>query len=344
MRRIALFDQAERRAEVDLSVLSDDFSFVAVLKQDRLESILTNQLAMEDIKVKWSHRLAWLETQAEHVDVTINRLDKESLGYALAHTTWVVAGSKDYEVPFVIGCDGHKSLVRRRLDIDFPEIAPAQHFAVFECTTDYDFDHEMRIMLNEGDANAVWPLPDGHCRFSFEMPGYDHPEDERFKNRLMVELGSGRYPILEEGHLEELIDARAPWFDGRIEDIDWRLVVRFERRLAERFGAGRVWLAGDAAHMTSPVGIQSMNVGLREGHQLGLAIAGALQNGDRAALDAYEADRQAEWRKLHGLDGEITADAGADPWLSRRAAAIRTGLPASGSDLAALAGQLGFRI
>lgn len=345
VRRIRLFDEREPRADVNLSALSDDFSFVAVLKQDRLEELLTKALADHDVKVQWSHRMARIEPGRDHVDIEIHRLDKESLGYAMAHTEWVVAGSRDYQVPFVIGCDGHSSLVRRRLEIPFTEVGPAQHFAVFECTTDYDLKNEMRIMLREGDANAVWPLPHGHCRFSFELPGYDRPKDERFKNRLIVELGSGRYPILDETHFEALLAERAPWFDGRIEDIDWRLVVRFERRLAEKFGEGRVWLAGDAAHMTGPVGIQSMNVGLREGRVLADTVADILQGkGDMSALAAYEAGRQEEWRRLHGLAGDVVAGPDADPWVLRHAGELRRGLPASGADLDALAAQLGVRL
>lgn len=345
VRSIGLYERGERRAALDLSVLSGDFSFVAVVRQNRLEELLVHELMKHGVRVQWSHRLARIDPQPDHVEATIHRLDKESLGYALAHTEWCVAGVKDYDVPFVIGCDGHSSLVRRQLGIEFPAVGPAQHFAVFECETRYDFDNEMCVMLNEGDANAVWPLAARKCRFSFELPGYDRPKDERFKNRLIVELGTGRYPILEEERLEELLVERAPWFDGPIDDIDWRLVVRFERRLADRFGRGRAWLAGDAAHMTGPVGIQSMNVGLREGHQLAQIAADAVKGrGVGDDLARYEAERQAEWRKLHGLDGELTPGPNIDPWIAERAPQLRAGLPASGKDFDALARTLGFEV
>src|SRR6266700_2525954 len=57
---------------------------------------------------------------------------------------------------------------------------------------------------------------------------------------------------------------RAPWFSATIDEIVWCTQVAFEHRLVKQFGRGRCWLAGDAAHQTSPVGAQSMNVGFCE--------------------------------------------------------------------------------
>ncbi|MCC6410003.1 MAG: FAD-dependent monooxygenase, partial [Planctomycetes bacterium] len=157
--------------------------------------------------------------------------------------------------------------------------------------------------------------------------------------------GSGRYPMLEEKNLYTLLEERAPWFDGRVEEIDWRLVVRFERRLATSFGRGRVWLAGDAGHMTSPVGIQSMNVGLREADELANLIADELGGAQRAeGFTAYGNGRLEEWRRLLGLDGRDPATDDTPRWLRPFAQDLVPALPASGSGLAALARQLGLRV
>lgn len=341
--QIGLYGEGERRAALSLSTLDCKHPFVAVLRQDRLEALLMKKLASHHVKVQWSHRLRTLEPHADHVEIEIDRLGKESLGYAIAHTEWVIESSKKHKVPFVIGCDGHHSLVRRRMEADFPEVAPAQHFAVFECKTDFDFGGELRLMLNASNANVVWPMPGKHCRFSFELPDYGGPPDGRFKSRIMVEMGADRYPVLEEDRMQALLAERAPWFDGQIEDVYWRLVVRFERRIASSFGSGRVWLAGDAGHMASPVGIQSMNVGLREGCTLADTIADVLKgDADASALSAYGAARQTEWQALQGLDGRDLSRGHIDPWLTQHAAEIRGGLPVSGPELDTLMRKLGF--
>ena len=345
VRGLGLFRGAERRERLDLAGLDAATPYVAVFRQSLLEDLLTAELAKLDVKVEWNHRLARMVGRDEHVDVTINRLEKDSVGYAVGQTEWMVASAKDAEVPFVIGADGHRSLVRRRLEVGFPEVGRAQHFAVFEFSTDADLDHEMAVVLNEGDSNVVWPLPDGRVRWSFELPGYDHPEDDRHKNRLMVELAGAKYPMLDEDHLHELLATRAPWFKGRVSEVKWRLVVRFERRLADAFGVGRVWLAGDAGHMTSPVGVQSMNVGLAEAHELGVIMADALQGkvNAKTALDAYGAGRLAEWKRLFGKKGGYAATEATPAWLAPYAGELAAALPASGAGLDALLGQVGVR-
>ncbi|MCC6408433.1 MAG: FAD-dependent monooxygenase, partial [Planctomycetes bacterium] len=227
---LGVYAGSERMARLDLSRVVSAFPFVAVLRQSALEELLVAALSKHHVEVEWNHRLARLSQAPDHVDVTIDKLEKDQVGYAVMHTSWCVADSHDWKPSFVIGADGHASLVRRRLEVDFPEVARAQHFAVFEFGTDYDFEHELRIVLRTTDANVVWPLPEGRCRWSFELPGYDDPDDPREKTRHVFELGSGRYPMLEEKNLYTLLEERAPWFDGRVEEIDWRLVVRFERR------------------------------------------------------------------------------------------------------------------
>ncbi|PIE19123.1 MAG: hypothetical protein CSA66_03135 [Proteobacteria bacterium] len=341
---LALYAGAERKAQLKLGE-GGEYPLVPVFRQSLLEDLLAKALAKHKVKVEWNHRMARMMPKADHVEVTINKLDKESSGYAVSHTGWVVQNSKDFEVPYVIGTDGHRSLVRRRLGVDFPEVGHAQHFAVFEFTTDYDLEHEMRIVLNESDSNVVWPLPDGRVRWSFELSNYDHPDDIRTKNRLTIELGMDKYPMLEESHLRELLAHRAPWFTGKIEEIKWRLVVRFERRLTDAFGKGRVWLAGDAGHMTSPVGVQSMNIGMREAHTLANLVADSLAGkaGATKALQAYDSDRLKEWRAHFGITGGATAGSDTPGWLVPYAGELSRALPASGEPLAALLAQVGVK-
>jgi 2-polyprenyl-6-methoxyphenol hydroxylase-like FAD-dependent oxidoreductase len=115
----------------------------------------------------------------------------------------------------------------------------------------------------------------------------------------------------------------------------------FERRLADRVGGGRVWLAGDAAHITGPVGAQSMNVGLREAHELADAIASARGGAGTAAFAAYDAGRKREWERLLA-PGVVAATADATAWARKRAERILPCVPASGAHLTTLLAQLGL--
>jgi 2-polyprenyl-6-methoxyphenol hydroxylase-like FAD-dependent oxidoreductase len=147
------------------------------------------------------------------------------------------------------------------------------------------------------------------------------------------------------GRLHDLLTRRAPWFDDRPERIDWGTVTQFERRLARRFGKGRVWLAGDAAHVTSPLGGHSMNVGLIEAHELVTRIVEAsTTKGGASPLERYELERQREWHKLLGVNVAFQLLPHAPPWLAAHARRIVPALPASGEDLSDVLQRLGLEL
>src|SRR2546427_6591898 len=102
--------------------------------------------------------------------------------------------------------------------------------------------------------------------------------------------------------------------------FDWSADVQFEQRLARQFGQGRCWLAGDAAHQTSPVGMQSMNVGLCEAEFLAGILTKILrQNASTDLLESYNHERRNEWQRLLGLKGGLKPKPETDPWINKLA-------------------------
>ena len=78
----------------------------------------------------------------------------------------------------------------------------------------------------------------------------------------------------------------------------------FERRLATSFGRDNVWLAGDSGHVTGPVGVQSMNVGLREADEVATMIDRIRSCAAMPEIvETYNRERRKEWRALLGLEG-----------------------------------------
>jgi 2-polyprenyl-6-methoxyphenol hydroxylase-like FAD-dependent oxidoreductase len=345
VRSIGLYDRATRRAEMQIRDPEDPSLPLAVMRQDVLEHELEQALRRAGVKVLWNHAVSRLEMQADRVVATVDKMVNESIGYAVARREWVIAKTSEVEVPFVIGADGHQSLVRRSLGIDFPDLGGTQQFAVFEFESDAELAHELRIVMGQSTTNVLWPLPNGHCRWSFQLLDFTAPVDTRTKKHVPVEIGSAHFPVLDEDRLRELLADRAPWFKGRIGNVRWRIVVRFERRLADSFGKDRAWLAGDAAHLTGPVGVQSMNVGLREANDLAGILARVLREGGSVEpLQAYHRQRQAEWRCLLGQAGGLTSEDQTDPWVRDCSARLLPCIPASGTDLARMAEQLGLAV
>ena len=340
---VALYEGGDRRATLRFEG-PEGFAFLLALPQSVLEDLITRRLSERGVRVRWSHRLAGLEEAGDEVVAKVHRLAKESTGYAVAHTEWVVEKELSFRAAFVVGADGHRSLVRRAFGTPFEEIFPSQVFAVVECGGRPG--NEMRLVLDDATVSALWPLPGSRARWSFELE--QAPEvsaEDRFKSRLTTRMGERHFPHLDEARVRELVRERAPWFEAELRELGWSIAVRFERRLASSFGRGRVWLAGDAAHLTGPAGMQSMNAGLDEASDLASRLVRVLRGGEGpATLESYGGERRAAWQFLLGHRGGLRAGAGTPPFAARNAARLLPCLPATGEDLGALAGQLGLAV
>ena len=150
------------------ALVDERYPFLLSLPQSTLERLLSDALTRMGIRVHWSHRLAALEPRGDSVQASVERLEKESAGYGVAHTEWTVADALAFRAGFVVGADGHRSLVRRALATPLDEAGPSQVFAIFECTAPSVGD-EQRLVLREDSVNALWPLPDGRARWSMEI-------------------------------------------------------------------------------------------------------------------------------------------------------------------------------
>ncbi len=334
----------EQKGTLRLAVPDAHYPFLLALPQNALERLLAERLAERGIEVRWSHRLASLEPGDAAVACAVERLEKESGGYAVARTEWAVAESIAIRAGFVIGADGHRSLVRRALGTRFDAAGPSQAFAIFECRAPGAGD-EMRLVVDAASVNALWPLPDGRARWSLELVAPEVSAADRFKSRLTTQLGERFFPYLDGERTRELVRERAAWFEKSTLEIGWSIEVRFERRLAGSFGRGRTWLAGDAAHLTGPAGMQSMNAGLAEAHELasrmGRVRAGA---SPLDTLEAWGRERLAEWSFLLGARGGLRPTPDATPFVAANAARLLPCLPATGAGLAPLAQAIGLRV
>jgi 2-polyprenyl-6-methoxyphenol hydroxylase-like FAD-dependent oxidoreductase len=115
------------------------------------------------------------------------------------------------------------------------------------------------------------------------------------------------------GSLQAIADA----FTGgrlRLRDPVWRTYFRLHRRHATRYRAGRVFLAGDAAHVHSPAGAQGMNTGIQDAWNLGWKLA-LVERGvaDQALLESYEAERQPVGRFVLRFTDRATGIANPQP-------------------------------
>ncbi|MGD0261107.1 MAG: FAD-dependent monooxygenase [Verrucomicrobiota bacterium] len=338
---IAFYDGAARQAEVKLSQLGGAFPFMVILPQNAFESLLEQRLRQLGAMVNWNHRFADLQNDAETVVATLEELGATATGYIVPHWETVVKRQFPVRARFLVGADGYGSLVRQRLGIEHNRVAGPEFFAAYEFEPEEKVEDEVRVVLDPSTTNVLWPLPANKYRWTFQVlkseMASEFPEKERRGVRFAEKIVDERI----RQYVQKVAKQRAPWFSAGVKAITWCTEVVFEHRVVRQFGQDHCWLAGDAAHQTGPVGVQSMNVGMSEAATLADALRRILR--DKAPLSLLETCNrqwQDEWRRLLGLTGGLKPRNETSPWVAERRARILSCLPASHEDLARLAGQL----
>jgi 2-polyprenyl-6-methoxyphenol hydroxylase-like FAD-dependent oxidoreductase len=215
-----------------------------------------------------------------------------------------------------------------------------EFFAVYEFESNAEYGDELRVVLDKNTSSILWPLPENRYRWSFQLLE-EHLAEFPAKERSSVIVNGAGLDPSNQAFVQKLLRERAPWFEGAPRELVWSTDVEFQRRLAQRYGQDRCWLAGDAAHQTSPAGMQSMNVGLSEAAQLASSLIKILQGkGSPDLLEVYGRSARDEWRRLVGASGGLQAMPGSNPWVNSQRARILPCLPASGPDLKPLLKQL----
>lgn len=341
---VAFYEGPLQRAALNLSCLPAKFPFVLVLQQNLLEDLLEKRLKEQaGVSVRWNHRLSDLAMKNGAATATIDELAMEGKGYSVPHFELAVKKTVSIRADFVVGADGQGSIVRKRLGIDWEGVGQPQLFVVYEFETTANLPAETRIVLDQQTAGVLWPLTQNKGRWSFQWSRANAPDDFPQKARNSFTIGES--PGLEDSrhHLQTLLSVHAPWFQDEIKEVGWATDIQFEHRLARQFGRDRAWLAGDAAHQTGPVGMQSMNMGFREGADLAAKFAMILRDkGSPDLMETYNVEHRMEWEQLLGGKAEPQASVAADAWIRQRSARIPGCIPASGRELTLLLQQLGL--
>jgi 2-polyprenyl-6-methoxyphenol hydroxylase-like FAD-dependent oxidoreductase len=282
------------------------------IAQSAFEELLLKALRSYGVEVRAPYSAVSFERRRGGVRTHVQR--REPLGSPARYDEWETVESASVDATFVIGADGYDSSVRAALGADNLDVAGTELFAMFE-GPDPNAGHTFDLAFGAGLASLAMPLPKQRSRWGFQ---------------LFSALDAAPSP----SQLRALSHARMPWRRDVPDQVEWSTVTHFERRLARTFGEDGVWLAGDAAHITSPLGGQSMNGGLSEVHDLVERMADCLVQGKPAAiLEQLGRAREREWAKLLGFGVQFEHPADAPAWLREHARRIIAALPVSGLDL-----------
>ncbi|MEQ1735967.1 MAG: FAD-dependent monooxygenase, partial [Rhodoglobus sp.] len=272
-------------ATVPFVVLGATFTkypFMQIFEQNKNEALLGDALRRLGGEVLWGHTLEGLEVAGSGdwpVTATLTRVGV-STGSTDGVGSTVSTSSTIIRARYVVGADGASSPVRRMRDIGFEGTTSAHTFYVIDAA-DVRGLPDTSINLRLGPADFLLGLPMGQGR------------DARLVGVVPGER-SGDAADLDAPLRERLAGFGITW--GA---TNWLSTYQVHHRVAERFRDGPVFLAGDAAHVHSPVGAQGMNTGLQDAHNLACKLADVLQG--RASddyLDRYGAERMPVARRV----------------------------------------------
>jgi len=276
-RQFTIRDRDRVLVPIGFSQLPTQYPYTLMVSQAVTESVLLQRLVELGGRVLRPRTLAALVQDASGATATLDD------------------GSR-MRARFVVGADGMHSAVRESAGIAFNGGSYGESFVLADVRLDGGVPiDEVILYFSPAGMVVLAPLPDGVHRVVATVS--DAPEQP------------------DAAYVQGLLDARGPQRErALVQEVVWGSRFRVHHRVAESYRAGRILLAGDAAHVHSPAGGQGMNAGILDA----ISLAGALEQalaGSETSLDAYAAERRPVARQIVALADRLTRLATVRPGL-----------------------------
>ena len=260
-----IHSEGRERAHVRLEGLDSPFPYILILPQNDTEMLLTEKARSHGVEIERGTALTGFVQDGEGVTATLQHQDGRE------ETT---------RVQWLVGADGAHSAVRHGLGLPFEGAAYPEGFLLADCRmTGSLSEEELSVYLTHDGFLAIFPFGGGLFRLIAGLPraAVSGPE------------GDAHEATLEE--CQAVMDKCGPK-GVRLSDPVWISRFHLHRRLAPQMRVGRVFLAGDAAHIHSPAGGQGMNTGIQDAFNLAWKLALVTRGASPdSLLDSYHAER-----------------------------------------------------
>ena len=235
-------------AEFDHAILAQDtaYPFVVQCEQHKVA-----RLGLERLKA-FAHAEV---TFSAPVRAIVNRDDRVEVSVEIGGNTKTLTGS------YLVGADGGRSTVRKGLDIAFDGYTFPERFLVLTTPFDFATEHGVAFRAYFSDPDEWANLfkvagDDGKGRWRAVFPALPGQTDEEVLNEAAT-----------EARLQKFFPKTGSY------DILHRNIYRVHQRVAASFRSGRVFLAGDSAHVNNPIGGLGLNCGIHDAMQLSRQLA-----------------------------------------------------------------------
>lgn len=212
---------------------------------------------------------------------TAEKIEQDDSGVTVVLRKGEDGSEERVRAKYVVGCDGAHSVVRHAAELKFEGSAYPQDFLLADLRLDWSLraedDNRMIMFFGQGML-VVFPLKDGLFRLVVSTTGRKLTGDE------------GAEPTLED--FRRVWSEMAPG-EAVLRDPVWMTRFRLHHRGVDSYRRGRLFVAGDAAHIHSPAGGQGMNTGIQDAVNLGWKLGSVLRGeGDEKLLDSYDIERR----------------------------------------------------
>jgi 2-polyprenyl-6-methoxyphenol hydroxylase-like FAD-dependent oxidoreductase len=261
-------------ARIALDGIDSPFKFLLLIPQSESERLLDTHLQSLGGKVERNVELTEFSDRGECVSCTVRHPDD---------------GIETIEASWLIGCDGAHSLVRHALGMGFEGDTLPTHFVLADV-------HVSGLKLPLTELAMFWH-PDGVVVFFPIAPG---------RYRVIADIGSDPLHDPDLAEAQRIVDKRCPPGIALSNPI-WLAGFGVNERKVANYRSGRVFVAGDAAHVHSPAGGQGMNTGMQDAINLAWKLA-LVEHGDAGAkiLDSYSAERSGVAKQILSDSGRMT--------------------------------------
>jgi 2-polyprenyl-6-methoxyphenol hydroxylase-like FAD-dependent oxidoreductase len=267
--RFIIRDGDRELMPVRLDQLPTEYPYALMVPQNVTEQVLLDRLEELGGTVHRPYVATTVSQDADGVEV---RMDS---GEAI-------------QAQYVVAADGMHSTIRDRVGLGYGGNMVPQSFSLVDVRVEGGLPaDEVLLFFSTPGLLVVAPLPDGSYRLVAAVDEAPERPDLDYAQQLLTGRGPRRTAV-------------------RVAEVIWGSRFRIHERVADRYRAGRVLLAGDAAHTHSPAGGQGMNLGLRDAVTLGDALSAALRDGRTDKLDEYATASRAEAKRVVALAHRLT--------------------------------------
>ena len=254
---VAVIARQHRLAHMPFAPADSLYSFIAMVPQDVTERLLVEQLRRRRGAIEYNSRFVSAQQHDEYVDVMVDRNGEQTI----------------LRASFVVGCDGAHSAVRHFLGLPFEGAQYENTFILADVETNTALDAgQLQLCPSEFGPLAIFPMSATRRRIV-----------------ATVQQQEGDAPSLEL--VKTVLSQRGP-SEFAAYSLHWSSYFRIHHRNVTQLRAGRVFVAGDAAHIHSPFGGQGMNTGLHDVWNLTWKLDLFLHGqGNERLLDSYNAER-----------------------------------------------------